>query len=183
MPMPRITGQSWLRMVCQCGAASVAAPNPTITISHTTIDWLLSVRASTRTVIADAAYANAASNTARPPSETRPSVLGRSTTSTPIKPTTTANQRRGPTCSCRIGTDIAVISNGATKLIEYAVDKGSVRKPITNPTIIPTPITPRSRCSDQRARSKLRRPTVVAAHVSTHGKEDNPRSAAICNGE
>ena len=43
----------------------------------------------------------------------------------PAKPTAMAVQRRGPTCSPRIGTDNAVISSGATKKIEYAVDSGS----------------------------------------------------------
>ena len=54
-----------------------------------------------------------------------PSPVGRSTTNTPTRPTAIALQRRGPTFSPRIGTDNAVISSGATKKIEYAVDSGS----------------------------------------------------------
>ena len=39
----------------QCGSASAPDPTAMLTSSHTTIAWLLSVRVSTRTVIADTA--------------------------------------------------------------------------------------------------------------------------------
>ena len=97
-----------------------------------------------------------------------------------MKPMTIAVQRRGPTCSFRIGTLNAVISSGAAKKIEYAVDSGMVRSAYTNAAIIMIPIAPRSRCSDQRTRSSGRSPVVSPAHTSTQGSEDMPRSAATC---
>ena len=60
-----------------------------------------------------------------PASVSTPSPVGFSTISTPPMPTPIATQRRHSTCSPRIGTDSAVISNGATKKMLYASASGS----------------------------------------------------------
>src|SRR3546814_16106819 len=81
---------------------------------------------------------------------------------------------------CR--TDSAVISNGATKKMEYAVDSGNVRKAYTNAAIIRIPSAPRSRCNGQRTRSSGPIPVLSSAHASSHGSDEAPRSAATWNG-
>ena len=127
IPTPRISQPSTARSGTQPGIASTPAPTAIIAISHTIIDCVLSVRASTRTVIALTAYISAATSTASAARLSMPSPVGRSSTSTPMRPTPIAVQRRGPTFSPSIGTDSTVISSGATKKIEYAVDNGRLR--------------------------------------------------------
>ena len=94
-----------------------------------------------------------------------------------------AAQRRGPTCSRNSGTDSAVMSNGATKKMAYALLNGRVCTAYTNDASIPMPIAPRSRCSGQRTRSSGRAPTVSSAQASNSGNDAAPRSAATCSGE
>ena len=106
-----------MRTVTQCGAAITPAPSATIVVSQNTRASVLSVRCTMRTVIADTAYPAAAASTASPASVNMPVPFGRSTTTTPHKPTTMAIQRARSTRSPRIGTDSMVISSGATKKI------------------------------------------------------------------
>src|SRR3546814_20278033 len=101
------------------------------------------------------------SDLARPPRVIIPCPVGRNTTSTPTSPTKIAAQRRGPTFPPRIGTAIAVTSRGATKLIAYAVVRGSNRTPYTQPATSAPPSTPPHRttapCHPSRPRPEKRR--------------------------
>ena len=75
-----------------------------------------------------------------------------------------------------------MISSGATKKIEYAVDSGRRFSAYTKLAIITMPSTPRTRCSGQRTRSKAPAPALASAQPSTSGSEDRPRIAATWNG-
>ena len=55
-PMPAISHRSSPRIGTHCGQASTPAPTAIIAISQTIIDWVLSVRARMRTVIALTEY-------------------------------------------------------------------------------------------------------------------------------
>ena len=76
---------------------------------------LESVRVSTRPVMADTAYPQAAPSTASAPSVKNASWLGRSATSTPTIPSAMATQCAARTFSRSTTVDSAVISSGAMK--------------------------------------------------------------------
>ena len=65
------------------------------------------------------AYATAATSGSRAMSFSAPSP-GRSITTTPASPMPTAAHRRGPTVSCSMRAESAVITSGATKKMEVA---------------------------------------------------------------
>ena len=109
------------------------------------------------------------------------SVPGRRMTSTPIKPTTTADQRRGPTRSPSNGIDRAVMNSGAENAMATTSASGISAKALKNRIIEVRPSTARTRWPFQLRVRKAASRSLRTASISPMGmKAKKLRKNTIC---
>ena len=154
----------------------IALDAPVATMNQKTVAPTVSVRPICRTVT-DTAPAKVApsSATSSPTCEMLPSEKGRAITNTPVIPSASASQRRGPTGSPSTIADSKVANTGAVKLIAVACAIGSSISESARKVIPPVPSVERMICAIGRLVLIVDRPGPSASHATTTGIDSADR--------
>ena len=166
--------------VCQTNSAGTRDIGVRNTVMYSTMAFGDSVVANDFTISADAAPVAAEASTSRAAGDTA-STPGRRITSTPMKPTTVAVQRRRRTTSCSTSAAPTVAKSGAVKLSATASASGINDTAMNQHSMATRPMPARKTCKPSRRVRMAPRPT-CASHGTMAITPNRFRKNATSNG-